>query len=360
MFREIGSNFWQYKHPKIEKRNMECPYYGDNPVFFKSGRNATRALLKMLNVTAKRALLPLYTCQTVLDPFLEEGWQLFFYDVGADFSPCLDSLKATTQETEPAVILVMHYFGFQTVSRSVEDFLLLKKQQGCVIVEDVTQSLYSEHRLDFADYRVSSLRKFFAIPNGGFLSSDHPLTDIEKIVADKQVDTIAQMAFDTKEAYTQTMDPDQKTCFRGLYVQLQNMVAENGEIEDISPWSRKLLDEEDISSLKEKRVKNTKALINGLREAESVVVPLSQVDDQDAPLFLPVYTADPQVRSELQAHLAKHDIYCPIIWPVPEEIPLQGTKAERIYQRILCIPIDQRYTETDMNRVAACIKQFEK
>ena len=121
--------------------------------------------------------------------------------------------------------------------------------------------------------------------------------------------------------------------------------------------SRLLLDTEDISFLKAKRRENLQVLLKGLQGSTRLSSPIRSVEAGDVPLFFPVYARD---RSEVQAHLAQQEIYCPVIWPVPQGLVLQGTQAQYIYDHILCIPVDQRYTHRDMARILRCMEELEK
>ena len=44
-------------------------------------------------------------------------------------------------------------------------------------MEDVTQSYYLDHACEDADFVVGSLRKWYAVPDGGFVVSDLPLAE---------------------------------------------------------------------------------------------------------------------------------------------------------------------------------------
>ena len=149
---EVGSNFWEYELKAKEKNHClwwKSPDYCVE--YFKSGRNAIKALCRKLNVSKKSALLPIYTCTTVIDPFLEEGWEIGFYRLNTDLTLNYESLFQKYENNEPSVILFHSYFGLDTLKN---DFDIIRQLQdrGALIVEDITQALLSHHHIPIADY----------------------------------------------------------------------------------------------------------------------------------------------------------------------------------------------------------------
>lgn len=68
------------------------------------------------------------------------------------------------------------------------------------------------------------------------------------------------------------------------------------------------------------------------------------------PLFFPVSIRSG--RSDIQRHLAREGIYCPIHWRTPSHPNLTLTEnSKRIYDTILSVPCDQRYDKSDMERI---------
>lgn len=51
------------------------------------------------------------------------------------------------------------------------------RRSGVLVMEDVTQSYYLEEAGKDADFVVGSLRKWYAVPDGGFVASDIPLAE---------------------------------------------------------------------------------------------------------------------------------------------------------------------------------------
>ena len=66
-------------------------------------------------------------------------------------------------------------------------------------------------------------------------------------------------------------------------------------------------------------------------------------------------------RKELQQYLASKDIYATVIWGCPEEYKETiDEDSKYVYDHILCFHVDQRYDETDMNRILNVLKEYYK
>lgn len=82
----------------------------------------------------------------------------------------------------------------------------------------------------------------------------------------------------------------------------------------------------------------------------------TELKETDCPLFVPILVPDRR-RGEIRRYLIGKDIYCPIHWPVSEDHKLDS-KMKRIYEQELSLVCDQRYTEKNMGRMVAAIKEF--
>ncbi|HOO29185.1 MAG TPA: hypothetical protein PLU43_12035, partial [Lachnospiraceae bacterium] len=82
-----------------------------------------------------------------------------------------------------------------------------------------------------------------------------------------------------------------------------------------------------------------------------------ELPDNVCPLFLPVYVRDN--RDNFRSHLTENRIYAPVHWPKPAGVDLSDCKgAKYIMENIISIPVDQRYSLADMDRISYIIKSF--
>ena len=355
MLAEIGSNFWDYSINNDVVNNkffwLSSEY---NKVYLKSGRNAIKALCKELCDTRKKVLLPIYTCETCIQPFVDEGWDIDYYFLNDNLTINEKSLEKICNEIKPDVIFVHSFFGFNTIRD--ESTLLYYKKQGTVIVEDMTQSLFSNHHLECADYFVTSFRKFLAIPDGGALISKRPLKQLLLQNADERIEEIAIRAFDMKKDYFEYQTEEKKMAFRAKYQELNELICNNENLEKIGKISEKIIFTCDIKSIKDIRVKNYKMLssaIDGFIYLKKVI----DVDINDScPLYFPVYVNE---REKLQLYLSKNSVYCPIIWKRASQIDREDSVSRYMYSHMLCFPIDQRYGEDEMKKIIKLLEEYD-
>lgn len=341
---EIGSDFWDVNSYLVQKRKKL--WWEENNYFrryFKSGRNAIKALLS-ISQNYGIVALPEYTCETVIQPFVDEGWKIAFYEINKDLSINVNSLVDVCNIYKPNILYIQQYFGFDT--SKIEDILLSKIDKNIIVVEDITQSLISNFHIKSADFYVGSLRKFIAIPDGGVLISSHRLDKIQTMVADLTILEIANNAFKLKEHYFNTGDVEIKKIFRKEYEILHERIAINDELRNISDVSLNIFKEYDFEEIKNIRKRNYNVLYTHLADNEDLTT-LLDLKEPVCPLYYPVMVNNIE-RKSLQQYLAKYNIYCPIIWPKSKYILKNSEVAENVYSSILCFPIDQRYNEDDM------------
>lgn len=357
---EIGSNFWEYSLSESRKKKFWWEADTYFKTYLKSGRNAFKAICNMLEVDKKRVLFPAYHCETESNPWNKNGWDVFYYTVEENFCVSANKLKVAIEEYKPSVIVIQSFFGFESYDFQCNAVLKKYKQDGGVIIEDITQTLLSNFRHDSADYYVCSFRKFFAIPEGGVLISKKELNLNRVESADLNIVVTALEAYSLKQEYFDTRNLKTKLQFREKYVQLNELISIDDKLYAMSDTSKKILNSIDIDSIGEKRRNNFKYLQENLGKFDYLHIYYKEVDASVIPLFLPVLVKNNEIRMELREYLASKDIYCPIIWLKSDKLTTCSKETESIYSRILCFPIDQRYDTDDMDRILDSLTEWKR
>ena len=254
---------------------------------------------------------------------------------------------------QPSVVLVHSYFGFNTIKD--ESFLESCKSDGTIIVEDITQSLFSKHYLKCADFYVGSFRKFFAIPNGGLIASKRSLENIEIESCDKAIDNVALKAFKLKSYYFKDETEEKKLAFREQYELLNKIISKNNKIEEISDISKKIIFSCESDSILLSRQNNYSMLFEAIKEFNYIKPVLNLKSNNCAPLYFPIYVDN---RESLQSYLRDANVYCPIIWKKPMQVLIEDVETEYMYEHMLCIPIDQRYGEDEMKKIIKLLTDY--
>lgn len=355
MIQEIGSNFYNFEFSD----NIENIWWWEttfNFQYFKSGRNAIKALARLLKKTSKRVLLPDYTCETVIEPFLDEGWEYDFYSITTDLSIDYTVFKKQIKFFKPSLILIHDYFGIP--HKNKKELFNLAHRLNCLVVEDLTSCFLNPFVDNGADYYLASFRKFFAIPDGGVLASKKTKICFDIEDCDEKLEKIAIEACKLKQKYFDKNDKDIKEQFRDKYKELQKELAFNSKLISASPKSIEIIKGLEIDKIKKKRRQNYMYLLNILKRISFVHPVYSELGKTDVPLFMPVIIDCS--RKELQDFLAEYGIYCPIIWPKSKYITTYFASSFYLYEHMLCIPIDQRYGEKDMLYICERFKEWNK
>ncbi len=339
-YSEIGSFFWldgEEKKSSVGEINW-LPFVEDSTFAF-SGRNAIDLALRDIlnNKSINRVLVPSYCCVSMLQSFIDRGIKIEFYNVeykNGAFTYTVPEADART------IVIIMSYFGLDT-SACHNEIKKLNKS-GAVVIEDITHSLLHNDSLsEYSDYLIASLRKWFAIPTGGWVGKKHgnlsekPTMDSNHAVEDK----ISGM----KEKYEYLAGKiNSKENFLFANATFENDLIHVDRMLKIDDTSLGIVAGTDVTSVAEQRRKNTETLLSGLQDLDGIVLTLPKVNLQvDTPLFLPIFLKT-EDRDELRKQLIEKDIYCPIHWPEVMGAE-EGVRANEL--SLIC---DQRYGEGDM------------
>lgn len=349
-YSEIGSYFW------LDGSEETAPVHpidwlppAEDSCFTFSGRNAIAlALGDILHSAAiKTVYVPSYCCVSMLQAFLDRGLPLRFYRVEfreGRFQYELPELEAG------ALVLVMSYFGLDAAA--AHDLAAKAHRMGAVVMEDITHSLMrAAPACPDSDYLVASLRKWFAIPTGGWLGKQRgtlwqkPDLDSNHTIAEKLAGMREKYAYLTGKTRDKERFLFAQSTFENDLIHVDTMLR-------LDDSSRALLERVDAESVVARRRNNAGILAAGLRDLDGTVLTLPEMDlRQDVPLFLPIFmqTAD---RDALRAFLIQKGIYCPIHWPEVMGAP-EGVRENEL--SLLC---DQRYAQGDMKALVSAVHDW--
>lgn len=338
--------------------------------FTASGREAIELALITLEREkpdiSKRCLMPAYMCDCVFLPFVSHGWELCFYPVNRDLEPSGEDFARLAQAQESGLIFIHPYYGSDTCA-GLRGQLAALRGKGVFVMEDVTQSYYLEAAGKEADFVVGSLRKWYAVPDGGFVVSDLPLAQDrmesgEAYAKERLIPLVQKWEYlrekerRTGGALTVGWLP-KKAAYLNRNRSLENELDSYRGVRRISDISADILRRTDEEEAGRRRTENYRMLYDQIRGMKRLWPTLLREEAQ-APLYLPVYAKE---RDGLQRFLAQHGIYAPTLWPVGEENRdfLKGDEAY-IFAHMLALPIDQRYGTEEMERIAQVLALYEK
>lgn len=342
-YSEIGSYFWlgeQMGHSFAGEIGW-LPAVADSAFTF-SGRNAIdlalRDILKHRKIA--RVFVPSYCCVSMIQAFVDRGLKVEFYEIR--FQDGVFDYQIPWVDGQ-SIVLIMSYFGLDATreQQAVQEL----RHKGAVVIEDITHSLLrGVSSVQSSDYLVASLRKWFAIPTGGWIGkcqgtlTKKPGVDSNHAVEEK----IAGM----REKYDYlTGRIASKENFLLVQAKFDNDLIHVDRLLKIDNVSLNILSNTDIQAVIKRRRENARALVSGLRDLEGTVLTLPQVDfTEDTPLFFPIFLKT-EDRDALRKHLTECGIYCPIHWPEVMGASV-GVRANEL--SLIC---DQRYSDGDMQAI---------
>ena len=356
MKKEVGSIF-PLSDAALSKAESEKKAFSNDRVFYSLCREALYDLARSLDVDSRIVLIPAYTCQTVITPFEETGWQCFFYSINKDLRIVVQYLIKEVEIYHPSLIVVHPYYGMDLNQKEVE-ILNSLNNKGIAIVLDLTQCLFTKNSYSFASFIVASYRKWVPIPDGGYLLSTQ--SDLKNITQPETENTdftereIAAMYLRGK--YFECEEQRMKDVSIKLGKIADRIVEKHLSPHRMSQVSYNILSEEDLEENQRRRIANYSYLFHRIHDGESITKVCKELDSvTTAPLYFTIYVKN---RVCLQRQLASDAIYAPILWPVEDERVLINDEVKYIYDHLLAIPCDQRYNEKDMQRAVEIINCF--
>ena len=146
---------------------------------YSSGRAALYHILKYLKNEKhiSRILLPDYLCGSVLVPAKALALEYCFYPIGEDLKLEKETFRRTYQKGD--TVLAINYFGLQDMTEQIA--FIRELDDKAIIIEDDVQAYYEFKKpLGEVDFKFTSLRKTFAVPDGGLVKTKFSLPVINK------------------------------------------------------------------------------------------------------------------------------------------------------------------------------------
>ena len=330
-----------------------------NTVLLSQCREAFSLLGRLAPVREKRVLLPAYTCQTVIQPFVELGYTCAYFPVDEALRIEPEAFRALIRDFRPELVVVHPYYGMDL---NAEELSLLEeaKKAGAFIAQDLTQSVFSRADPQVVDCTVASLRKWYQMPDGAFLRSEKlplpaegELTENEFFVS-RQRDAMYLFGL-----YQQTGDKEIMAIVRHLLVDSGGEGSVNILPHRMSDFSRRLMQTENAEENNRLRMENAACLFTSLQDSTVCrQVYRSLSDIASGPLWYPMYLTDK--RAVQKRVLAPAKISTAGLWPIETEGIAVNDTVEKIYRDILAFPCDQVYGKEEMQRIVTALKQAEK
>lgn len=300
---------------------LELPGPGSGPhpdaVALNTGRACLMVMLDVLR--PKHVHVPFHTCDATVDPFRELGIPTSYYSINGDLEPV--DLPALD---DGEYILWTNYYG--VCGRTTEK---LKQQFGGQLLLDDTHAFFRGSHGPW--WSFTSARKYFGVPDGAYLFAPEDLAlDVprnDRATVDHNVLRLLgrqQEAYAAYLAYEKSLD-----C----------------SVRRISTVSEGLLRTIDLDLVRSRRLENFNYVHGRMGALNGLTVDPSP---DDVPFCYPFWPKKPVDREALY----RDQLFIPKLWQDALARPEEGFDVERqISVDLLPLPVDHRYTTTDMARV---------
>ena len=308
---------------------LELPNRGqflhDDGLLLNSGRNALEYVLRTLG-GVKGLYIPYYTCDVVMEPIEKLNIPHTFYQINSKLEiENLPSLKSGDY------LIYTNYFGLKD-----EYITALADQYGRQLIVDNAQAWFAEPIKGVST--IYSPRKYVGVPDGGVAYSLKHI-DVNSFEQDLSYDRCAHLLkridLAPSEGYAD---------FKSNSVRLIGQ-----PIKRMSELTRRMLSSIDFEFVKTRRRENFDYLYEHLCKTNRFDIPL--LDSFSCPMVYPYLTEDEKLRRKL----IENKVFVATYWPNVKEWAKEGMLEHDLSDKLIPIPVDQRYGLEDMNKVMTII-----
>ena len=306
--KEIGGYF------ELELRKGE--HHHKDALRLNTARNCFEYIL--LARKYRKVYIPYFTCEVMLQPLLKHHIAYEFYSINKDLEP-----KETVKLKSDEAFLYTNYFGIK--QSCVERLSEIYKSR---LIIDNAQAFYSP-RIEGIDTFYSP-RKFFGVPDGGYLYTDCLLDD--DFPQDKSGDRMQHLICRIES---------------GAEAGYQLFKENDGRLDDspilkMSELTSRLLENIDYNFVREKRRENFQYLHEYLGKINELKFGTLQ---NEVPMIYPFYQVD---NGLLKKKLIQNNIYVATYWPNVIKWCATGSWEKNLTQNLCSLPVDQRYDKCDI------------
>lgn len=338
---EVGSDF--HLTNDVVKDSIPWP---ENSIFLSNGRMPILALKSIIDL--EELSCPDFFCSDVISFWNENGVKTTLYKVY--FS---DGQLKVDYSTVPktGAVLAVNFFGID----AQDEWDSFKLENNIILIEDHTHSPVSKWAVNStADYAFSSLRKTLAVPDGSVFWS--PAKHSLGLTLDEAYDPKIKLeAMSLKKDYFLGVY-DNKEEFLNLY-SIGEQDLSGSQLKCISQYSFKKISDGYPLIYLEKRKKNIISFLEGLSLRALKNFELIKVLPENVPFGAVIVCSSLNDRNKLRSFLILNNVYCPVHWHLDKALVVYNESLD-LSERVLTIPIDQRYSREDMLKVAELVNRF--
>lgn len=281
-------------------------YYPD-AIKLNTGRNCLEYVLIARKI--RKIYLPYYICETVLEPIIRNGLRYEYYDLAPDLSP-LEVKGCRNNEA----FLFVNYFGLKDNTVKI-----LSEQAGNLIIDN-TQAFFSSPLPGIDTFY--SPRKFFGVPDGGYLfTGKHLNRELEMDISYKRMTHLIKL-----------LDYD-----LGIHKNFHSdeTALSNLPVLRMSHLTQRMLSSINYKKAEAKRKNNFSIYSEALSGKNELNL---ATESKVAACFYPFLNSSTGLRQKLR----DNGIYTPIFWPDVIKRTEKGCLERSLVKNLILLPIDQQ------------------
>jgi hypothetical protein len=340
---EVGSEFEWASIPDGPREPLPEPH-----VLFALAQHGLVAIIQHLagGGPSPELWLPEYYCPPVVKAWQHAGIPLRTYvDDPLEPAPQFDTLRPRGG----AVVLAVNFFGtraggpWRSWQAANDDVQLVEDHSHDPAGPWASSST--------ADYAFASLRKTLPIPDGGVVWSPagHPLPQ-SPARTDLTGSSFKLAAMILKSEHLSGASL-KGADYRELQTRGEATLLASRDLA-IAPWSRMLIEPGIPMKWRERRRRNVEAFFELTGSDRRFRSALNKPEGRACPFNAVVVFAEPAERDAVQRVLVVNHVYPTVHWAQPGAI---SARVRFLADRILTIPLDQRYDVVDVQRVVEII-----
>lgn len=298
-------------------------HYHENALKLNTARNAFEYVLRVRKY--KKVYIPYYTCEVMLQPLVKLGISYEFYHVSLDLEPeYLPILK------DNEAFLYTNYFGLK--QKCILKLVDIYRSQ---LIVDNSQAFFAPHISGIDTFY--SARKFFGVADGAYLYIDKLLD--EDLLQDKSYSRMYHLL--------QRIDEGAEFAYNEF--RKNDDALDNQPIRLMSKLTEKILSGINYCDVQKRRVYNFSFIDHYLKDENHLgVMSISK----SVPMVYPFWGKNTKLRQAL----INSSVFVAQYWPNIKTWCSRTDIEYSLYEHIIPIPIDQRYSLEDMKRMIRIIQ----
>lgn len=299
--------------------------YHRNALKLNCGRAALQLFLENHNYS--KIIVPHFICEDIFEPIRRSGIEYESYCLDENMMPRIEKVK------KGEILLYVNYFG---VCDKLVESVILKYNE---VIIDCSQAFFFKPTNNIP--AIYSPRKFYGLPDGGFLYSSKKIA--LPLKQSKSHHRFTHLLKKTENLFDNGYDD----------FKLNELLFKNYEIESMSLLTESLLEAQNHSDVINSRVTNFNYYHEKLEKLNEFSIILNKTNGI-CPLSYPFYSTR---ANEIKNHLIGNGVFIPTYWPNKKNLNNEcfGNKLSKF---LIHLPINQELNNENINYVINKLSQL--